>query len=289
MTRSTSTTSSTRSSTRAAGIRSRRLAVTAAAALAAAALAVTPALSSSAAPEAMWAAPGWIRLAHLSPDTKTVDVRLTALGGGSTLYELDGVAYGAVSPYTAMPDGTYTVTMVPAGAAPDSPPVVSTSVRVTQGRASTVAAYGDNADLEVGVFDDDLTTPAAGAARVRLIQASTTANVVDVATTTGLTIADGARSGTAIGYAEVPAGPWSLELTGKRVDGSAAVDLAPGSVTTLLVLDTADGDLTISPVLDSAAVGQAPVGSVAAGGGWLAAGATDGGGLASARTAAVLR
>ena len=48
------------------------------------------------------------------------------------------------------------------------------------------------------------------------------------------------------------------------------MDVAAGSVTTLFVLDTADGGLTILPILDSAAAAVVPVGGVQTGGGWLA-------------------
>jgi len=213
---------------------------------------------------------GWIRLGHLSPDTKAVDVRLTALSGGDVLYELDNVTYGAVSPYTAMPAGIYTVSMVPAGSPMGSEATISTSVKITEGASVTVAAYGTNNDLSVQLYNDDLTAPADGKARIRLIQASTVTDTVDVSTSTGIAIADGAVAGSSTNYAEVDAGEWSLNLTGENVADDATVDLATGSVTTLFVLDTAEKGLTILPVLDSAAVGEVPVGSVPTGGGFLA-------------------
>lgn len=222
------------------------------------------------APAAVPAASGWVRLAHLSPNTKSVDVRLTALSGGNTLYELDNVRYGQVSPYHAMPDGIYTVSMVPAGSAPTTKPMISTSVQIDTGKSATVAAYGTNKKLTVSVFTDDLTAPTAGQARVRLIQASTIVKTVDVTTSTGVPIAANAKAGTATGYAQVPAGKWTLALTSAKMQNTAQIDLANGSVTTLLVLDTASGGLTIDPILDSAAVGQMPVGGVQTGGGFLA-------------------
>lgn len=238
-----------------------------------AALAVTggiaPSLASPATPT-ITAGAGWLRLGHLSPDTKAVDVRVSALSGGATLFELHGVAYGAVSGYTELAAGTYAVSMVPAGAASTAKPVLSASVDVLDGSATTIAAYGANKNLQVKAFTDDLTTPTAGTARVRLIQASTRAATVDVETSTGLTIANNARRGTATRYAEIPAGPWTLELTATSSDGTAQVDVAVGSVTTLFVLDTAAGDLTILPILDSAAVGAVPIGGLVTGGGWSA-------------------
>lgn len=231
-------------------------------------------LSASAAAPAMTGQEGWIRVAHLSPDTKSVDVQLTALAGGEVVYELEDVAYGAVSDYASLPAGTYVVSMVPAGSASTAKPVISASVEVEMGKTSTVAAYGENSDLQTRVFTDDLTSPDAGSSRIRLIQASTVTDSVDVETSTGLLIAEGARTGSATNYASVPAGPWDLELTSDDADGAASVDLGDGSVNTLFVLDNASGGLTVMPVLDSASVGAAPVGGVQTGGGALGTGSS---------------
>ncbi|MGG7509798.1 DUF4397 domain-containing protein [Plantibacter sp. YIM 135249] len=213
---------------------------------------------------------GWIRVGHLSADTKTVDVKLSALAGGATVFELKNVAYGQVSPYTDLAAGTYVVSMVPAGSPTSTKAMISTNVTITQGEAATVAAYGPNTKLQTKVFVDDLTGPAEGSARIRLIQASTEVSSVDVSTSTGTPIAKRAATGTATGYASVPAGPWNLELTGGKQEASASVDLAPGTVSTLFVLDNASGGITLMPVLDSSAAGDAPTGPVETGGGGLA-------------------
>lgn len=222
------------------------------------------------APAAVNEQSGWLRLGHLSPDTKSVDVRVSAVSGGSTLFELDGVGYGDVSSYEELPAGTYTVSMVPAGASGSSVPVISETVTIDAGTATTVAAYGPTADLQVRSFDDDLTEPAAGSARIRLIQASTLTPEVDVTTAQGDAIARDAKAGSATGYAQIPAGDWSLDLEGEGVSDTADVSVAAGSVTTLFVLDTASGGLTILPILDSASVGDVPDGGVDTGGGFLA-------------------
>ena len=232
--------------------------------------AATTTADSAAVSTAVGDSTGWLRLGHLSPDTKSVDVRVSALSGGSTVFELDGVAYGDVSTYQSLPAGSYTVSMVPAGASGSSVPVISETVTVSADTATTVAAYGPTADLQVRAFKDDLTQPGSGSARIRLIQASTLTPEVDVSTSTGDSIAQDAKAGSATGYAEIPAGDWSLELTGKGVSDTAEVSVDPGSVTTLFVLDTSSGGLTILPVLDSASVGDAPDGGVDTGGGYLA-------------------
>jgi hypothetical protein len=214
---------------------------------------------------------GWVRVGHLSPDTKSVDVTLTSLKGGQVVMDLDDVTYGQVSPYEALPTGTYVVSMTSADApAGDAEPIISTNVTVESGQPLTALAYGPNDDLQTEVLTDDLTAPAPGEAKLRLVQAANVTDTVDVATTTGTTIAADARFGSATGYASVDAGPWTLELTGDDVEGSADVDLAAGSVNTLFVLDNSSGGLTVVPVVDSASTAETPQGGVQTGGGYLA-------------------
>ncbi|MBC7519435.1 MAG: DUF4397 domain-containing protein [Microbacteriaceae bacterium] len=210
---------------------------------------------------------GFVRVAHLSPDTKSVDVSLTALSGGTSLLQLKNVDYGTVSGYSPLAAGTYVVSMVPAGSAPNTKPIISASIDIVTAKTITVAVFGKNAALQAKVFQDDLTGPTAGDARIRLIPASTVTNTVSVSTTTGLVIASNAETGTATSYASVPAGPWSLQLTAPAISVTSPVQLANGSVNTLFVLDNASGSLTVKAVLDSAGVGAAPVGGVQTGGG----------------------
>src|SRR6516162_3174514 len=54
---------------------------------------------------------GWIRLAHLSPNTPPVDVYLYSFGGSKAMIVLHHVGYGAVSPYEQVATGEYTVAM----------------------------------------------------------------------------------------------------------------------------------------------------------------------------------
>ncbi|WP_312168805.1 hypothetical protein [Microbacterium sp.] len=74
-----------------------------------------------------------------------------------------------------------------------------------------------------------------------------------------------------------------LDLSGGGVSDTADVSVAPGSVTTLFVLDTASGGLTILPILDSASVGDVPDGGVDTGGGYLSSVPSKSGALAKFR------
>src|SRR5215468_11597568 len=114
---------------------------------------------------------GWIRLAHLSPNTPAVDVYLYSFGDSHAMIVLRHVAYGTVSPYEKVKAGEYTVAMRGAGAPASSQPVLSTSVQITPGRAFTVAGMGPTKGLRLQILRDRLTTPQ-GRSLVRVIQAS---------------------------------------------------------------------------------------------------------------------
>ncbi len=94
------------------------------------------------APKVPEAHDGWLRLAHLSPNTPAVDVYLYSLGNPRAEVVLHHVSYGTVSPYLPAPAGVYTVAMRAAGAAASSSPVISTGVKVKAGHAYTVAGMG---------------------------------------------------------------------------------------------------------------------------------------------------
>jgi hypothetical protein len=245
----------------------RPLLAVAVAALALAAIPTAPAAAAS--------RDGWVRLAHMSPDTAAVNVTLSSLSGDVTLFRLQNVGYGAVSKYMRLPQGTYALAMVPAGQNdPNATPVVSGKVEITAGQAETLAAIGENADLQTTVFTDDLDAVAGDDARVRIVQASVQHDSVDV--DSGSTaIASGAAFGDVSDYTTVSAGSSSIELKAGSDTSTVEQDLPAGSSHTLFVIDDAKGDLTISPALDSAAATETPVGSLAAGGGGLAEGDAD--------------
>jgi len=235
------------------------------AALASAALlALLPVSAASAAP-----ATGWVRVAHLSPDTKQVDVTLSSLSGGTTLYKLSSVGYGNVSPYIKLPTGTYAIAMVPAGAPAGTTPVVKASVTVDAGKAETVAAMGLNKDLSTHVFSDDLAAPSSGHARVNVVQASTTHSTVTVKAGSTTAAAD-QRFATASSYIDVQAGTVGVTMSAGSTTKKADVSLAAGSIHTLFVLDTSSGGLTVSNVLDSSAAAVTPNGAINTGAGGLA-------------------
>ncbi|ASW56063.1 DUF4397 domain-containing protein [Plantactinospora sp. KBS50] len=223
---------------------------------------------------ALAAAPvGYVRLAHLSPDTPAVDVYLSKATAGAEPQVFRAVGYGQLSPYLPTPAGRYAVAMRKAGAPADQPPVLTTEVAVTAGQAYTVAGVGRYADLGLRVLDDDLTAPPDGRAKVRVVQASVKAPVLDVAAENGPTVATGVQFGTTTGYADVQPGSWRLQLSppGARPT-STDVTLAGGAVYSLLVLDADGGGLRTELRTDARGGTVVPAGGVAAGGGGTAPG-----------------
>lgn len=219
---------------------------------------------------------GYVRLAHLSPDTPQVDVWLTSFGDRSLSKVFHGVGYGALSPYQRLAAGTYSVSMRPPGASESVAPILSTNVTVEAGRAYTVAGVGPNKSVQLRVLVDDISRPAGGMARMRVVQASSVAPVVDVAAVGGTTIASGARFPSTTAYAEVRAQRWAVRV--KPVTASVdavqqSVDVRAGSIYTLLVLDRKDTTKAMQLVVraDAASATGVPVGAVNTGYGGAAA------------------
>jgi Domain of unknown function (DUF4397) len=211
---------------------------------------------------------GYVRLAHLSPNTQPVDVYLYSFGDSSAQLVLHHVSYGTVSPFEQLAAGEYTVAMRPAGAAPSTNPVLSTTLNVTAGDAYTVAGMGPESGLQLEVFDDPLTAPS-GDALVQVIQASLLENTVTV-TAGGQTITSGLQFGNATNFIAVPAGTWSVRAAGPSETTTQQVNLAAGTVHTLVVLDD-PGNLGIDDLLDAAGSAVAPASGVQTGFGGAAA------------------
>ena len=236
------------------------------------------------------ATPSYVRLAHLSPDTPKVDVYMTSYTRPQWKLLIKGVGYGAVSPYQRVQPDRYAVSMRPAGAAASTPPVLSTNVNATSGKAFTVAGVGPYADLGLVVINDDLTLPAKDEVRVRVLQGSARAKTVAVSAVDGPAVTSGIAFAKTTPYAAVPAGKWTLQVGSKEqaeLKATAAVNLSAGDVYSVVVLDAADGGLTLATHTDAVSAAVTPTGSVETGaggtaewgGGWVPLGA---GGLAAA-------
>ncbi|MEV4136207.1 DUF4397 domain-containing protein [Dactylosporangium sp. NPDC049742] len=240
------------------------------AALSAAAL-IGLGLSFAGASPASAAGVGYVRLAHLSPDTPAVDVYLSSVSGSMATQKFDAVGYGVVSKYLPLAPGTYAVAMRTKGAAADSPPVLSTQATVVEGKAYTVAGVGKFTDLGLRVIPDDLALPEQGKAKVRVVQASVKEPLLDVSIAGGAKVASGVQFASTTDYQLVDPGRWTLRLTSPSVTTAATTVTAPlqaGSVYSLIVLDGKNG-LTAQLRTDATSNGV-PAGGVDTGAGGTA-------------------
>lgn len=281
--------------TRTSTTRRRSATVLAALGLAAAACAA----AAGAAPVPVGAAPtrsvgSTIRVAHFSPDTPPMDVYAAGFDGAESLV-LPKLGFGEVSQYMHLPAGTYAFSMRPHGSPATSTAALRVSADLADGGTYTFAAFGRSAELETDLLTDDLAAPAAGQARVRIIQGSGDSGPVDVSTTAAPLFASGAGLGTVGAYTSVPAGSFDVTASASGVDDVAQrLVLAAGTVSSVVVLDAPSGGLQVVRVTDGTGTpGGAttpngmPSGGVDTGGGGTASVTADAGGVPAAVAAAV--
>ena len=212
---------------------------------------------------------GWLRLAHLSPNTPAVDCYLYSFDNPNAKIVLHHVAYGAVSPYEQVPAGEYTVAMRGAGAAPGSKPVLSASVDVQPGGAYTVAGMGPYAGLRLQVVQDKLTTPQ-GKALVRVIQASMRQPKVSVGLDGGQGLASQLAFSKISSYVAVSPGTFTVHAAGSSESANDTVNLKAGAIYTLVVLDNST-KLGVDALIDAQGSKVEPAGGVQTGFGGTAA------------------
>ena len=116
-----------------------------------------------------------LRVAHLSPDAPAVDVFVNGAAA------LEGVVFGAVSPYLLLDAGEYQIQVAPEGAGAESA-VIDATLTFEPGSWTTVAAANNVADITPLVFTDAAPVPVEGAALLRAYHASADApKRVDIA------------------------------------------------------------------------------------------------------------
>ena len=205
---------------------------------------------------------GWIRLAHLSPNTPAVDVYLYSFSNPHAKVILHHVAYGTVASYMRVAPGQYTVAMRAAGSAPGSPPVLSTTVHVKADHAYTVAGMGPANGIRLQILRDRLETPK-GKILVRVIQASLHQHVVTV-TAGKEVLANNLAFGNLSSYRETNPGTYTFRATGGTEHTSRAIKLVPDCIHTIVILD-GHRSLKIDDLLDTAGAMEMPEGGVETG------------------------
>ncbi len=232
-----------------------------------------PAASAAAAGSASAAAPasshvGWLRLAHLSPNTPAVDVYLYSFGNPSALVVVPHVTYGTVSAYKSVEVGEYTVAM----RGPALRPVPSRCCRppstLRRERPTPWRAWARPSGLRLQVLQDRLTTPP-GKALIRIIQASLEQPKVTV-TAGSHVLAHSLAFAAVTSYQEVTPGTWNVRAAGQTDSATESIPLAAGTIHTLVILDD-PGKLSIDNLTDAAGSQVLPDGGAATGFGGTAA------------------
>jgi hypothetical protein len=213
---------------------------------------------------------GWIRLAHLSPDTPKVDVYVSSFGNDDDPTVLRSVGYGMFSPYQRVPAGSYTIAMRLEGASASEPPVLSTTVQLEADSAVTVAGMGKNTDLELVTLTDDLEVPGADQSKVRVIHAAMTAPVVNSVELAGAEVATDLDFAAFTDYSAVSAGSTTVQVDAGSATAEQSLNLRAGATYTVVVRDLEAG-IGVLPIQDFAAASQIPSGGVDAGFGGSAA------------------
>jgi hypothetical protein len=198
-----------------------------------------------------------VRVAHMSPDAPAVDVYVDGAKA------LTNVPFKTISDYLPLPAGEHRFEVRPTGAAATDKAVIDAKATVEGGKAYTVAAINEVAKIQPLVLTDDLTAPAAGKAKVRVVHASPDAPAVDVAVKGGPVLISNLVFGKASDVLSVDAKSYDLEVRAAGTTTVAlplnGVNLEAGKIYTVF----ASGKLAnLAPVLNAfnpAASGQGGV------------------------------
>jgi Domain of unknown function (DUF4397) len=200
-----------------------------------------------------------VRVAHLSPDAPNVDVSVN----GQPVAALQNVPYGTISSYLPLPAGSQQVTVYPTG--DRSQPVIDTPVDLAAGGAYTIGAVGlvSDGSLRAQVYQDDLTPPAQGNAKLRVVHASPDAGPVDVVPVGGAPLVSGLQFPNASPYAQVPAGTYTLNVNAAGTNTTAIsvpnATVASGEVYSAFAVGTASaGTLKVILIQDNAGTEPLP-------------------------------
>ncbi len=231
--------------------------------------ALTP-VSASAAATTPGPGVGWIRVGHLSPKVPPVDIYFAPFGQAEKVV-IRKAGYGAVTPYSSLAPGKYTLSMRAADAASTTPPALTATIDVAERNAYSLLVFANGPDgtLHGQLVTDDLTPPGPGQGRVRVVEGSAALAPVTVDGPQGMAIAKDAAYGMTSNYVDVPQGRWPLQLSGGSVKSTADVDVKAGTSTTLLVTEDA-GALKANPISDGASLPDPPKFGVETGGGGTA-------------------
>jgi Domain of unknown function (DUF4397) len=204
-----------------------------------------------------------VRLAQLQADLMDVELVVSSVADSRKSVVSATLHYGDVSDYRPVEPGDYVVSMRPAGST--EPPKVSKTVSVQPGMAYTLAAVRhDITPDDIGVFTDDLSAPAAGKSRVRVINAVSAAPELDVRDADDQPVVLALPLAQASPYREVASGAMQWKVgppAGPATPLSFGVQ--PNQVASVVL--TGDGGPRATVVVDAGGPAVVPPGPVHAG------------------------
>jgi hypothetical protein len=196
-------------------------------------------------------ATGQVRVVHGSPDAPAVDVLV------DNKIVLTGVAYKDASGYLPVPTGSRNIKVNATGT---TTTVINANAVINKDASYTVIATNLVATIEPLVLLDDLTSPAAGNIKVRLVHGAPNVGAVDIyVTAPGADLATATPALTAVpfkgasGYLEVPAGSYQVRVTPAGTKTVAldtgTLTLAAGQIRTGIAVEAPGGGTPLSALL----------------------------------------
>lgn len=190
----------------------------------------------------------YVRLVGARPVDTLWDMRL------DDVLIFENAAYEDVSTFEPVAAGTRLLAI---SAHQGGDPVVEGEVELAAGTFHTVIVSGPDTEVEVHVFEDDLSAPDPGTARLRLVHVAPDLGAVQLLASDGSPIVDGLAHGEASAYAAADAGLHDLTVrvadSGTDLLTATDLELADGHVYTSFLMGRADGDigLTMLTALDA--------------------------------------
>jgi hypothetical protein len=148
-----------------------------------------------------------LRVVHASPGAPEFDVLLD----GQPL--LEGLAFGTATDYATVTPEEHRLQIIPTGQTADAA-VVDETLGAEPGRAYVLAVFGLLNDIQGAIYDVDLSEIEPGNARVRLINFSPDAGVVDLLETGGDEWFGDVDLGGASDYRDIAPGTYSADVRG---------------------------------------------------------------------------
>lgn len=192
-----------------------------------------------------------VRVVHASPDAPAVDVLV------DNQSVLTGVAYKGFSGFLSVAAGSRNIKVNAAGS---STTVINADLTLTKDSAYTVIATDLVANITPLVLADDLSDPAAGSFKLRLVHGAPNVGLVDIyITAPGADISGvapdlaGVGFQVASGYIEAPAGQYQVRITpaGSKTPAldTGALTLGAGQIRTAIAVEAVGGGVPLAALL----------------------------------------